>query len=138
VLLVSAAALFVEQADVVQRPEDEGTSQPPQHEQPSMPSRGGHLSMQSDQPVLTSAQDRNKERIRSGGMLPDQLTIRHWLERVQGEYREMPGLSLTESQAQRLWGLDSTACHALFQALLQSGFLRRTNNGAYIRADISA
>lgn len=64
------------------------------------------------------------------------LTIRQWLERVQGEYREMPGLSLTQHQAQRLWGLDAVVCEALFEALMQSGFLRRTAHGGYIRADI--
>lgn len=94
--------------------------------------------MQHDQSVGAGAEERNSGCPRCGGMLPDQLTIRHWLERVQGEYREMPGLSLTESQAQRLWGLDSTACHALFQALLQSGFLRRTSTGEHIRAAVGA
>ena len=57
----------------------------------------------------------------------------HWLERVRGEYREMPGLCLTESQAQRLWGLDSASCRALFDALVQSGSLRRTEQGSYVR-----
>ena len=56
------------------------------------------------------------------------------LERVRGEYREMPGMSLTERQAQRLWGLDPTACRTLFDALLQTGFLRRTSRG-YVRAE---
>jgi hypothetical protein len=63
------------------------------------------------------------------------LTIRQWLERVQGEYREMPGLSLTQHQAQRLWGLDAVVCEALFEALMQSGFLRRSAQGGYVRAD---
>jgi hypothetical protein len=27
-------------------------------------------------------------------------------QRIEGEYHEMPGLKLTEAQAQRLWGLD--------------------------------
>jgi hypothetical protein len=65
------------------------------------------------------------------------LTIRQWLERVQGEYREMPGLSLTQLQAQRLWGLDAVLCEALFEALTHSGFLRRTAQGGYIRGDIA-
>jgi len=30
------------------------------------------------------------------------------LPRIEGEYREMPGLSLTVSQVERLWGLDSS------------------------------
>jgi hypothetical protein len=29
------------------------------------------------------------------------------LEKIETEYREMPGLSVTEAQAQRLWGLDN-------------------------------
>ena len=32
------------------------------------------------------------------------------LQRVEGEHREMPGLSLTVSQAERLWGLDRSTC----------------------------
>ena len=58
------------------------------------------------------------------------------IQRVRGEYLEMPGLSLTEPQAQRLWQLDPEACRLLFAALVESGFLRRTPRGGYIRADI--
>ena len=29
------------------------------------------------------------------------------VQRIDGEYHEMPGLKLTEAQAQRLWGLDA-------------------------------
>lgn len=57
----------------------------------------------------------------------------HWLARIRGEYLEMPGLSLTAVQAQRLWGLDGDACGLLLEALLQSGFLRRTTQGEYVR-----
>jgi hypothetical protein len=55
-------------------------------------------------------------------------------QRVRGEYLEMPGLSLTERQAQRLWHLDPEACEALFKALVETGFLRRTARGGYVRA----
>ena len=58
-----------------------------------------------------------------------------WLTRARGEYLEMPGLSLTTAQAQRLWGLDRAACEMLLDALLRSGFLRRTTQGVYRRAD---
>jgi hypothetical protein len=58
------------------------------------------------------------------------------VQRVRGEYLEMPGLSLTELQAQRLWQLEADACRTLFMALVESGFLRRTTRGGYIRADI--
>ena len=39
------------------------------------------------------------------------------VQRVRGEYLEMPGLSLTERQAQRLWHLEADACHLLLKAL---------------------
>ena len=32
--------------------------------------------------------------------------VRDLTRRAQAEYREMPGLSLTLAQAQRLWGID--------------------------------
>jgi hypothetical protein len=57
------------------------------------------------------------------------------LRRVQGEYMEMPGLRLTLPQAQRLWGLDSTACDALLGALVDAKFLFRTRDGAFVRSD---
>jgi DNA-binding IclR family transcriptional regulator len=58
-------------------------------------------------------------------------------QRVRGEYLEMPGLSLTERQAQRLWHLEAEACHVLLKALVESGFLRQTPRGGYVRANVS-
>jgi len=55
------------------------------------------------------------------------------LERVCGEYREMPGLRLTRPQAQRLWGLDDQTCGRILTALLQSGFLCETYDGRFAR-----
>jgi len=57
------------------------------------------------------------------------------LRRVQGEYMEMPGLSLTEPQARRLWGLDEASCGALLAALVEAKFLFRTPNGAFMRVE---
>lgn len=57
------------------------------------------------------------------------------LQRVQGEYNEMPGLRLTSAQAQRLWGLDRAACDALLNALVDAKFLFRTRDGAFVRSD---
>ncbi len=56
------------------------------------------------------------------------------VRRIEGEYYEMPGLSLTEAQAQRLWDLDTDTCHIVLVALMQRRFLRRTANGMYVRA----
>jgi len=55
------------------------------------------------------------------------------LRRVKGEYLEMPGLRLTPAQAQRLWGLDREACNALLGALVDTKFLSRTRDGAFVR-----
>ena len=57
------------------------------------------------------------------------------LGRVKGEYLEMPGLRLTIAQAQRLWGLDRAMCDALLGTLVETKFLFRTRDGAFVRAD---
>lgn len=57
------------------------------------------------------------------------------LRRVQGEFLEMPGLRLTEAQAQRLWGLDQASCSALLGALVDANFLFRTRDGAFMRVE---
>lgn len=57
------------------------------------------------------------------------------LEQIEVEYREMPGLSVTEAQAQRLWGLDNTTCKRALDTLVQRGVLWRTRREAYVRAD---
>ena len=62
-------------------------------------------------------------------------SIEEVLRRVQGEFLEMPGLRLTGPQARRLWGLDSVACEALLDALVDAKFLFRTRDGAFMRFD---
>ena len=56
------------------------------------------------------------------------------LARVRSEYLEMPGMKLTEAQAQRLWSLDAKTCRTAFATLVERGFLKRSPNGYYIRA----
>ena len=56
--------------------------------------------------------------------------------RVRGEYREMPGLSLTVPQARRLWGLEGATCQTLFERLVETKFLRRTRHGRFVRWDL--
>jgi DNA-binding IclR family transcriptional regulator len=60
-------------------------------------------------------------------------TIRHLTKRVQAEYLEMPGLSVTMPQAQRLLGIDAQTCAVILRTLVVRGFLRRTPRGTYIR-----
>ncbi len=59
--------------------------------------------------------------------------IREALERIQGEFRELPGLRLTAAQAQRLWRLDRTVCDALLLALVDARFLVRMPDGVFVR-----
>ena len=61
-------------------------------------------------------------------------SLQELLERIEGEYREMPGLSVTARQAERLWGLDAATCSFVLMILVQRGRLRRTSTGTYIRA----
>ncbi len=46
------------------------------------------------------------------------------IERIVGEYFEMPGLSLTIEQACRLWGFDAPTCRRLTEMLIGRGVLR--------------
>ena len=56
------------------------------------------------------------------------------VRRVRGEFLEMPGLSLTFSQAERLWGLEEDLCRRVITALVGTAFLRHTSTGTIIRA----
>lgn len=69
------------------------------------------------------------------GLSPAETSIPRWLRLIRAEYLEMPGLRLTEPQIRRLWGLDTVTAEALLSALLDVKFLRRTHQGAYVRAD---
>ena len=61
-------------------------------------------------------------------------TIRELTRRVQAEYAEMPGLSVTLAQAQRLLAVDQPTCAVVFKALIKQGVLRRTAQGRYVLA----
>jgi hypothetical protein len=62
--------------------------------------------------------------------VPDTL-----FRRIQGEFLEMPGLCLTQRQACRLWGLDRETCGMLLSRLVDSQFLTRTRQGAFVQLD---
>jgi len=65
----------------------------------------------------------------------DNATTVDWAQLVRAEYLEVPGLTLTRDQAQRLWGLDRAACDRVLAALVESRFLKRTRDNRYLRAD---
>jgi hypothetical protein len=56
------------------------------------------------------------------------------LHSIERAYQEMPGLSVTARQAERLWGLGSTTCEFVLMMLMQRGILKRTTRGTYVRA----
>jgi hypothetical protein len=52
---------------------------------------------------------------------------------VQREYDEMPGLVLTAEQAQRLWALEPRMCRTVLGRLVETGYLRRTDAGRFMK-----
>lgn len=65
-------------------------------------------------------------------MTADQTTVADWLQIIQAEYREIPGLHLTKPQVQRLWGLEPKLCDAVLNQLVASSFLRKTARDAFV------
>ena len=69
--------------------------------------------------------------------MADQPVLSEWLTRIEAEYREMPGLQLTEWQMRRLWGLDAATCAVIIATLVGSGILCETRTHAYALAATS-
>ena len=67
------------------------------------------------------------------------MRVEDVLQRIQGEFVEMPGLCLTAAQAQRLWGLDleflRTSCS---KTLVDASSSCRDGTGLFIRVDSGA
>lgn len=55
------------------------------------------------------------------------------VSRIRAEFLEMPGLSLTLDQAQRLLGVERAVCKTILDALVDAKFLRVKANGSYVR-----
>ncbi|MGE0359996.1 MAG: hypothetical protein AB7H93_08050 [Vicinamibacterales bacterium] len=66
--------------------------------------------------------------------MPD--TLDGLLRRIRDEFVEMPGLSLTEGQAARLWQVDPGTTAALLRRLVEARFLARTGAGHYRRMSV--
>ena len=69
-------------------------------------------------------------------MRPGDSELTKWIALVRSEYLESPGLSLTSEQVSRLWQLHAETRDVVLQALVSTGFLRRTKKGMFVRADI--
>ena len=61
-------------------------------------------------------------------------TLQDVLSQLRGEYRDMPGLRLTQRQVQRLCGIDPTICQLALDVLVKEGFLSGKPDGHYARA----
>jgi len=58
--------------------------------------------------------------------------VERFIEIVQSEYREMPGLQLTKAQMQRFLGIDVMTCDVVIDKLERQRFLRRTRKNLYV------
>ena len=76
-------------------------------------------------PLLTPATTEASPPVNSNVVIAD---------RVRGEFREMPGLTLTSAQAGRLWSLDGPTCESILTQLVETGFLCQKANGAFCKA----
>ena len=70
---------------------------------------------------------RLREHLRDEGLTP-------LLHRIRSEFLEMPGLRLTPVQAARLWAVDRQTSQRILDGLTMTGFLRKSTEGAYLRA----
>jgi hypothetical protein len=61
------------------------------------------------------------------------VAIGEAMERVEAEYREMPGLRLTLAQAARLWGMDLSTCERVLASLIERRVLKQASNSTYVR-----
>ena len=65
-------------------------------------------------------------------MVSVQPRVERFLEIVQAEYRDMPGLQLTKPQMRRFLGVDVMTCDIVLELLERRKFLRRTPKDAYV------
>ncbi len=63
------------------------------------------------------------------------IPVQHVARAIRAEYLELPGLSLTRAQVQRLYSIDGTISEAILAALVDLNFLVRTEAGRYVRAE---
>ena len=57
---------------------------------------------------------------------------------IRAEFLEIPGLQLTQSQIEHLWGIDQAIAGAIVSSLVESHFLTKTQSGGYTRRAYSS
>jgi hypothetical protein len=66
----------------------------------------------------------------------DAMSFAVVVDRVRGEFAEMPGLELTLPQAVRLWSLGADDCRFVIDALVDAGFLKWTARRTIVRTGL--
>jgi len=85
----------------------------------------------SDAPWRVTTATHHAPSVFGTGLTPHLLPL---LLRIKREYHEMPGLSLTEAQARRMWGLDRRTCTVALGTLTELRVLQRTTRGCYVQS----
>ena len=60
-------------------------------------------------------------------------TVQDVIERLRGEFVEMPDLHRSSEQVERLCGIEHTMCQSVLDALVDAKFLCRKPGGVYAR-----
>jgi hypothetical protein len=66
----------------------------------------------------------------------DAMSFAALVDRVRGEFVEMPGLELTLAQAVRLWTLGVDDCRHVIDSLVDVGFLKWTPRRTIVRTGL--
>jgi hypothetical protein len=72
------------------------------------------------------------------GLLEQSTGLDRIEELVDAEFREMPGMRLTEAQVRRLWHLSPGECRTVLKDLADTGRLFRDASGRYTRCRFPA
>lgn len=52
---------------------------------------------------------------------------------IEAEFREMPGMRLTDAQIRRMWNLSGEVCERVLDQMCSAGQLMRDGTGQYFR-----
>jgi len=72
--------------------------------------------------------------LREATYMLEETDVLSLVARIESEYREMPGLRLTEQQMQRMWCIDGAMCQVVITVLVTHGIVVKTHRDAYARA----
>ena len=65
-----------------------------------------------------------------GALVPQVADIARLIE---AEFRDMPGMRLTDAQIRRLWNLSGELCDVVLDQMCRAGQLMRDQTGQYVR-----